>query len=75
MNRELFTEGLIKIILTLEKDHHGCKEEGISIAKQLLGVEIEVESNPIRAMINEVSQQEIEDYKKVLNSFVTDNKQ
>lgn len=73
MNKELFTEGLIKIILTLEKDHHGCKEEGILIAKHLLGVE--VESNPIREMINEVSQQEVEDYKKALNSFVTNNNQ
>ena len=73
MDNQSLIDGLIKIILTLENDHHGCKEEGILIAKQLLGVKIE--SNHIREMINEVSQQEIEDYKKVLSSFIANNKQ
>lgn len=71
MNREMFVDGVIKIILTLGKDHHGCKEEGILIAKQLLGVE--VGSNPIREMINEVSPHEIEAYKKALSLFIDGN--
>lgn len=51
---------LAKIILTLQSDHHGCKEEAINIAKEALG--IEVEHNSIREMINVVSQEKIDDF-------------
>lgn len=51
---------LVKVILTLQSDHHGCKEEAINMAKEALG--IEVEHNSIREMINVVSEDEIEKY-------------
>jgi len=47
-----------KIILTLQSDHHGCKEEAINMAKEALGIEIE--HNSIREMINEISEDKIE---------------
>jgi hypothetical protein len=51
---------LVKMILTLESDHHGCKEEVINIAKEALGIEIE--HNSIREMINIVSEEKIINY-------------
>ncbi len=51
---------LAKIILTLQSDHHGCKEESINMASEALG--IEVEHNPIREMINEISEEQIEKF-------------
>lgn len=49
---------LVKIILTLENNHHGCKEEAVNLAKQALGYEIE--HNEIREMINQVSDEKVE---------------
>ena len=51
---------LAKIILTLQSDHHGCKEEAINMAKTALGIEIE--HNSIREMINEISDDKIEEF-------------
>jgi len=51
---------LVKVILTLQSDHHGCKEEAINMAKEALG--IEVEHNSIREMINVVSEEQIEEF-------------
>ncbi|MBA6390478.1 hypothetical protein H4J38_06735 [Colwellia sp. BRX10-3] len=51
---------LVKVILTLQSDHHGCKEEAINMAKEALG--IEVEHNSIREMINVVSEEKIEQF-------------
>ncbi|AAZ24864.1 hypothetical protein [Colwellia psychrerythraea] len=51
---------LVKVILTLQSDHHGCKEEAINMAKEALG--IEVEHNSIREMINVVSEEQIDKY-------------
>jgi hypothetical protein len=51
---------LVKVILTLQSDHHGCKEEAINMAKEALG--IEVEHNSIREMINVVSEEKIDKY-------------
>jgi ribosomal protein L12E/L44/L45/RPP1/RPP2 len=51
---------LVKIILTLQSDHHGCKEEAINMAKEALGIEIE--HNAIRKMINEISEEQIEKF-------------
>ncbi|MGK2233245.1 hypothetical protein [Colwellia polaris] len=48
---------LAKIILTLQSDHHGCKEEAINIAKEALGIEIE--HNSIREMINIVTEEQV----------------
>jgi ribosomal protein L12E/L44/L45/RPP1/RPP2 len=53
-------EVLVKIILTLQSDHHGCKEEAINMAKEALGIEIE--HNAIRKMINEISEEQIEKF-------------
>jgi len=50
----------VKIILTLQSDHHGCKEEAINMAKEALGIEIE--HNSIREMINEISEEQIEKF-------------
>jgi hypothetical protein len=55
---------LVKIILTLQSDHHGCKEEAINMAKEALGIEIE--HNPIREMINIVSEDQIEKFMNLL---------
>ncbi|AOW76229.1 hypothetical protein A3Q34_04775 [Colwellia sp. PAMC 20917] len=55
---------LVKLILTLQSDHHGCKEEAINIAKEALGIEIE--HNSIREMINIVSEQKIEEYMNLI---------
>lgn len=52
-------EVFVKIILTLENDHHGCKEEAINIAKTALGVKIE--HNTIREMINNLDEKHIQD--------------
>ena len=51
---------LAKIILLLQTDHHGCKQEAVNIAKEGLG--IEVEHNSIREMINEISESEIDQF-------------
>lgn len=51
---------LVKVILTLQSDHHGCKEEAINMAKEALG--IVVEHNSIREMINVVSEEQIEKF-------------
>ncbi len=48
---------LVKIILTLESQHHGCREEALNIAKETLGYDIE--HNPIREMINNISEEEV----------------
>lgn len=55
---------LVKIILTLQSDHHGCKEEAINIAKEALGIEIE--HNSIREMINEISEDQIEKFMNLI---------
>jgi len=55
---------LVKIILTLQSDHHGCKEEAINMAKEALGIEIE--HNSIREMINEVSEDQIERFMSII---------
>ena len=55
---------LVKMILTLQSDHHGCKEEAINMAKEALG--IEVEHNTIREMINVVSEEKIERFMNLL---------
>ncbi|MDN3652336.1 hypothetical protein QWY77_06120 [Thalassotalea ponticola] len=52
------TKALAKIILLLQTDHHGCKQEALNIAKESLG--IEVEHNSIREMINEISDNDID---------------
>lgn len=57
---------LTKIILTLQSDHHGCKEEVINMAKFALGIEIE--HNTIREMINEISEEQIECFLKSLQT-------
>jgi hypothetical protein len=49
---------LAKIILTLQSDHHGCKEEAINMAKEALGIDIE--HNSIREMINKIPEEEID---------------
>ncbi len=51
---------LVKIILTLQSDHHGCKEEAINMAKEALGIEIE--HNLIREMINEIPDTKIKNF-------------
>lgn len=55
---------LVTIILTLQSDHHGCKEEAINMAKEALG--IEVEHNSIREMINEISEEQIEKFMSLI---------
>jgi len=55
---------LVKIILTLESEHHGCREEALNIAKHTLGYPIK--HNPIREMINEISYEDVE---KMVNSL------
>jgi hypothetical protein len=55
---------LSKIILTLQSDHHGCKEEAINMAKEALGIEIE--HNSIREMINEVSEEQLERFMSLI---------
>ena len=55
---------LAKIILTLQSDHHGCKEEAINMAKEALGIEIE--HNPIREKINEIPEEEIARFMSVV---------
>ncbi|MBA6295964.1 hypothetical protein [Colwellia sp. MB02u-9] len=57
-------ELLVKIILTLQGDHHGCKEEAINMAKEALGIEIE--HNSIREMINEISEEQIENFMNLI---------
>ncbi|MDO6777374.1 hypothetical protein Q4591_18705 [Shewanella sp. 3_MG-2023] len=51
-------EVLVKIIITLENDHHGCKEEAVNLAKSALGIEIE--HNTIREMINSLDEKHIQ---------------
>lgn len=51
---------LAKIILLLQTNHHGCKQEAVNIAKEGLGIEIE--HNSIREMINEISETEIDNF-------------
>jgi hypothetical protein len=55
---------LVKIILTLQSDHHGCKEEAVNMAKEALGIKIE--HNSIREMINEVSEDQIEKFMSLI---------
>lgn len=55
-------EVLVKIIVTLENDHHGCKEEAINLAKTALGMKIE--HNTIREMINSLDEKHIQDFMK-----------
>ncbi|MBA6304926.1 hypothetical protein [Colwellia sp. MB02u-14] len=54
----------VKIILTLQSDHHGCKEEAVNMAKEALGIEIE--HNSIREMINEISEEQIEKFMRLI---------
>ena len=49
---------LVKIILTLESQHHGCREEALNIAREVLGYRIE--HNPVREMINSISETDVE---------------
>ena len=58
MDREM-QETLVKIIVTLENDHHGCKEEAINLARIALGIEIE--HNPIREMINSLDEKRVQE--------------
>ncbi|ATC99583.1 hypothetical protein [Pseudoalteromonas spongiae] len=51
---------LAKIILLLQTNHQGCKQEVVNIAKEELG--IEVEHNTIREMMNEISESEIDKF-------------
>ncbi|ALO34585.1 hypothetical protein CMT41_07550 [Colwellia sp. MT41] len=55
---------LVKVILTLQSDHNGCKEEAINMAKEALG--IDVEHNSIREMINKISEEQIEKFMALL---------
>lgn len=58
-------EVLAKIILTLQSDHHDCKEEAINIAKDALGIEIE--HNRIREMINQVPNTKVKEFVKLVS--------
>ena len=58
MSESELKRSLVKIILTLETQHHGCREEALNIAKETLGFEIE--HNPIREMINVISEDEVD---------------
>lgn len=57
MNRAM-QETLVKIIVTLENDHHGCKNEAVNLAKSALGIEIE--HNAIREMINCLDEERVQ---------------
>ncbi|WP_371196086.1 hypothetical protein [Glaciecola sp. SC05] len=56
---------LVKLILTLETNHNGCKQEVINMLKEELG--LSVAHNSIREMINTISQKQI-------NEFLENNK-
>ncbi|GGW72358.1 hypothetical protein GCM10008111_30580 [Alishewanella tabrizica] len=58
---------LVKIILTLQDDHHGCKEEAINLAKQALGCEIQ--HNDIREIINKISEERVDKIVSTLESI------
>ncbi len=64
MKDEEYRVALVKIILTLQNQKHGCKEEAINIAMEALGSEIE--HNPIREMINSIKD---EDVKRLVTSL------
>ncbi|MCG9698002.1 hypothetical protein [Shewanella sp. Isolate11] len=57
-------ETLVKIIVTLENDHHGCKDEAINLAKSALGIDIE--HNAIREMINHLDEERVQ---KILSTL------
>jgi hypothetical protein len=56
---------LAKILLTLEVNHHGCKQEAINLLKEALGMEIE--HNSIREMINVITNEQIENFLQSLD--------
>ncbi len=53
---------LVKVLLTLQSNHNGCKEETMNIVKEALGIDIE--HNVIREMINVIPQEQIDLYIK-----------
>jgi len=59
-----FKHTLAKIILTLQSSHHGCNEEAVNIALDALNVSIE--HNPIREMINIVTPEQVDSFIKSL---------
>ncbi|WP_068546541.1 hypothetical protein [Thalassotalea crassostreae] len=65
MDNDSIKKGLVKIILTLENNHHGCKQEASNIARELLGCKIE--HNEVREMINVVEDEDIESVIKSLD--------
>ncbi|BEU01904.1 hypothetical protein OAG1_07040 [Agarivorans sp. OAG1] len=58
MYEQNIKEVLIKIILTLENDHHGCKQEACNIAKSALGIDFQ--HNDLREMMNSISEHDIQ---------------
>ncbi|KKM04034.1 hypothetical protein LCGC14_1768260 [marine sediment metagenome] len=60
-------KAFVKIILTLQNDHHGCKEEAVNLAKEALGFEID--HNLIREMINVISEDEINKIVKTISVY------
>lgn len=58
---------LAKLILTLETNHNGCKQEVINMVKEELGLEID--HNSIREMINVISEEQVNDYLKQNNLY------
>lgn len=51
---------LARLILTLETNHNGCKQEVINMVKEELG--LSVSHNSIREMINIISDKQINDF-------------
>lgn len=54
------TQFLAKLILTLENNHNGCKQEVINMVKEELGLTID--HNLIREMINVITDEQVEEY-------------
>lgn len=56
---------LAKVLLTLEVNHNGCKQEAINLLKEALGMEIE--HNSIREMINIITNEQVESFLESLD--------
>jgi hypothetical protein len=56
---------LAKILLTLEVNHNGCKQEAVNLLREALGIEIE--HNPIREMINTITNLQVESFLESLH--------
>ncbi|MEZ9540315.1 hypothetical protein AB4160_19295 [Shewanella sp. 10N.286.51.B8] len=63
-DREL-KKAIVRIVLTLEAQHHGCREEALNIAREALGLDIE--HNPIREMINTIDEDSVDSFVEVLS--------